>query len=469
MEENKEKTQLLGTEPVGKLLMQYAIPAIIAMTASSLYNIIDSIFIGQGVGPLAIAGLGVTFPFMNLAAAFGAMVGVGASALISLRLGQRDYASAQNTLGNVVTLNLILGVAFAAVSLVFLDPILYFFGASPNTIQYARQFMIIILAGNVVTHMYFGLNAVLRAAGHPKQAMYATIGTVVINTALDPVFIYLFRWGIAGAAAATMTAQTLALAWQLKFFANKDELLHLKRGIYRLRRKLVVDILSIGLSPFLMNLCACLIVIVINKALMRYSGDMAIGAYGIINRVAFLFVMVVMGINQGMQPIAGYNFGARQNGRVRQVLRYAVTFATIVMTLGFVVGEAAPWYCARAFTSDTQLIALSVPGMRLMFACFPIIGFQMVTSNFFQSLGFAKISIFLSLTRQLIFLLPALLVFPPLMGVTGVWFANPVSDFLAALVAFLVLRRYLRKLGISRQGNDVPDNVVSVNSSDKSD
>jgi Na+-driven multidrug efflux pump len=296
--------------------------------------------------------------------------------------------------------------------------------------------------------MYFGLNAVLRAAGHPQQAMYATIGTVVINTALDPIFIYVFNWGIAGAAAATMTAQTLALIWQLRFFSNKNELLHFKRGIYRLKRKLVGDMLGIGLSPFLINLCACLVVIIINKALMRYSGDLAIGAYGIINKMAFLFVMIVMGINQGMQPIAGYNYGARQNGRVLQVLNQSMVFATLVMLVGFLVGELLPWLSVRAFTSDEELTVLSVKGMRILFAMFPIIGFQMVTTNFFQSLGFAKISIFLSLTRQLLFLVPLLLVLPPLMGLEGVWWANPGSDFLSALVAFIVLRYYLRKLHI---------------------
>ncbi|HBV49247.1 MAG TPA: MATE family efflux transporter, partial [Alistipes sp.] len=293
MSEIRSAATELGTERIRKLLMQYAVPAVIAMTASSLYNMVDSIFIGQGVGPLAISGLAVTFPLMNLAAAFGSLVGVGAATLISMRLGQRDYETARTVLGNVLTLNLIIGVAFGLAALLLLDPILYFFGASAETIGYAREYMTIILAGNVVTHMYLGLNAVLRASGHPRKSMQATINTVVINTALDPLFIYGFGWGIRGAAIATILAQVVSLAWQLRILSDRRELLHFRRGIYRLRRRIVADVLAIGMSPFLMNLAACLIVILINKGLKQYGGDLMIGAYGIVNRLAFFFVMIV--------------------------------------------------------------------------------------------------------------------------------------------------------------------------------
>ena len=291
----------LGTERIGKLLMQYAIPAIIAMTASSLYNMVDSIFIGHGVGPLAISGLAITFPLMNLAAAFGSLVGVGASTLVSVRLGQKDYDTAQHILGNVITLNLIIGIGFTILTLLFLDPILYFFGASADTISYARDYMYIILLGNVVTHMYLGLNALLRASGHPQKAMIATITTVIINTLLDPIFIYIFKWGIEGAAIATILAQIISLTWQFKTFTNKNELLHLRHGIYKLRGNIIKNTIAIGMSPFLMNLAACFIVIFINKGLKEYDGDLAIGAFGIVNRIVFLFVMIVMGLNQGMQ------------------------------------------------------------------------------------------------------------------------------------------------------------------------
>ena len=442
----------LGTERIRKLLVQYAVPAVIAMTAASLYNMVDSIFIGHGVGPLAISGLALTFPLMNLAAAFGSLVGVGAATLVSMRLGQRDYTTAQNVLGNVVMLNLILGIGFGFVAQLFLDPILYFFGASEATIGYAREYMTVILAGNVVTHMYLGLNSVLRASGHPRKAMYATINTVIINAVLDPLFIYGFGWGIRGAAIATILAQIISLMWQFRLLSDRSELIHFRRGIYRLRGKIVRDILSIGMSPFLMNLTACFIVILINKGLKTYGGDLMIGAYGIVNRLAFFFVMIVMGINQGMQPIAGYNFGARQYERVLRVLKLTIIGATCVTMAGFLMGELVPRLAVSAFTNDPELIRLSVEGMRIVFICFPIIGFQMVATNFFQSIGMAGKAIFMSLSRQLLFLMPGLLFLPhffevstPWDGSWGVWCAMPVSDLMATIVAFFMLTHQLRK------------------------
>ena len=441
----------LGTERIRKLLVQYAVPAIIAMTASSLYNMVDSIFIGHGVGPLAISGLALTFPLMNLAAAFGSLVGVGAATLVSMRLGQRDYDTAGKVLGNVFMLNLIIGVAFSIVTLLFLDPILYFFGASEATVGYAREYMTVILLGNVITHMYLGLNSVLRASGHPRKAMYATINTVVINTVLDPLFIYGFGWGIRGAAIATVLAQVISLVWQFRILSDRRELLHFRRGIYRLHAKIVRDILAIGMSPFLMNLAACFIVILINKGLKEFGGDLSIGAYGIVNRVAFFFVMVVMGLNQGMQPIAGYNFGARQYDRVLRVLKLTAIGATCVTTCGFLLGELMPRLAVSLFTKDAELVRLAAEGMRITFVCFPIIGFQMVATNFFMSIGMAGKAIFLSLSRQLLFLLPGLVLLPPLFdqytqwnGSWGVWCAMPLSDLLASIVAFLMLMHQLR-------------------------
>ena len=429
----------LGTQPIGKLLMQYAIPAIIAMTATSLYNMVDSIFIGQGVGPMAISGLAITFPFMNLGAAFGAMVGVGASTLISVKLGQRDYSMAQTVLGNVVTLNVIIGVVFSIVSLIFLDPILYFFGASADTIGYARDFMQVILLGNIFTHMYLGLNAVLRAAGHPQKAMYATINTVIINIILAPIFIYVFKWGIRGAAIATVIAQIVSLVWQFKILTNQNELLHLKKGIYSLQNKIVKNIIAIGLSPFCMNVASCFIVIFINKGLKEYDGDLAIGAYGIVNRLVFICVMIVMGITQGMQPIAGYNYGAQQYQRVNTVLKLAIIGATIMTTLTFLIGEFVPELAVRLFTTDEGLISRAAEGFRIVVLVFPIVGFQMVTSNFFQSIGMANKAIFLSLTRQLLFLLPCLIILPTFLGASGIWWSMPISDAVASAVAAVML------------------------------
>ncbi len=444
----------LGTQKIGKLLTQYAIPAIIAMTASSLYNMVDSIFIGHGVGPLAISGLAVTFPLMNLAAAFGSLVGAGASTLISVKLGQKDYDTAQRVLGNVVVLNLIIGLGLTAVALMFLDPILYFFGASESTIGYARDYMQVILLGNVVTHLYFGLNAVLRSSGHPRKAMVATIVTVTVNTVLDPIFIFGFGWGIRGAAYATVLAQIVSLIWLLKLFSNKEELIHFRPGIFRLQRKIVQASLAIGLSPFLMNLASCFIVILINNGLKRYGGDLAIGAFGIVNRIIFLFAMVVMGLNQGMQPIAGYNFGARQYQRVTQVLKITILCATGVTTTGFLVGLLIPDVAVSAFTTDPELIGLAAEGMRISVLVFPIVGFQMVTSNFFQSIGMAGKAIFLSLTRQVIFLIPCLLILPRFID-NGIWWSLPASDLMASLVSACLLIWQFRQFKKMAQENSL--------------
>lgn len=443
---NKEATLELGTKPVGRLLWQYALPAIVAMTASSLYNIIDRIFIGHNVGAEAIAGLAITFPFMNLAAAFGAAVGVGASTAISVKLGQKDYRTAENILGNTVTLNLIIGIAFSVICLIFLDPILLFFGASNNTLPYARDFMEIILIGNVFSHMYFGMNAVLRAASKPKQAMIATIFTVTMNILLDTIFILWWGWGIRGAAFATVISQALALCWQMKLFSNKKELLHLKKGIYKLEADLVRNIISIGISPFLMNACACIIIIFVNNQLVHFGGDMAVGAYGISNSLATIFAMFVMGLNQGMQPIAGYNYGAQRMDRLLRVLNLSIIAATVIMTIGWVIGMFAPKFVAEMFTTDKTLINYSIDAIRYNLLVFPIIGFQMVTTNFFQCIGKVKISIFMSLSRQLLLLLPLLAIFPLFWNLTGVWVALPTSDLLSAVIAFTVMTIYIKKI-----------------------
>ena len=443
--DNKKATLELGTKPVGKLLAQYALPAIIAMTAASLYNIIDRVFIGQVVGPMAISGLAITFPFMILAAAFGAAIGVGAATTISIKLGQKDYESAENTLGNTITLNLIIGLAFGGICLLFLDPILRFFGASDATLPYARDFMQIILAGNVFSHMYFGMNAVLRAASKPRMAMFATIFTVAMNILLDAVFILWWHWGIKGAAFATVISQVLALCWQMKLFANKNELLHLKRGIYKLKANLVRNIISIGISPFLMNACACVIVIFINNQLVKFGGDIAVGAYGIANSIAMIFIMFVIGLNQGMQPIAGYNYGAQQYGRMMRVVKLSIITAVCIMLTGWSLAMFAPYHCARMFTTDPELIKGSIKAIHIIMMMFPLIGSQMVITNFFQCIGKVKISIFLSLSRQLLFLLPLLAILPNFYGIDGVWASMPTSDFIAVVVAVTIMLVFLRR------------------------
>jgi putative MATE family efflux protein len=415
------------------------------MAAASLYNIADSVFIGHGVGPLAITGLALTFPLMNLAAAFGSLVGVGASTLVSVKLGQQEYEGANKALGNVLVLNIIIGITFTVVCLAMLDPMLYFFGAGERTIGYARDYMQIILLGNVITHIYMGLNAVLRSAGHPRLAMYATLASVVVNCILNAIFIFGLGWGIKGSAWATIISQFISLVWQLAIFSNPKELLHFRKGIYRLKAEFVRSMLAIGLSPFLMNLCSCLIVLLINLGLKEHGGDMAIGAYGIINRIAFLFVMVVMGLNQGMQPIAGYNFGARRFDRVTKVTKLTICWAVGVTSFGALVCQLFPTHIIRMFTTDPDLISEAVYGLRIVFAAFPIVGFQMVATNFFLSIGMSRQSIFLSLTRQLLFLLPFLLILPRFIGITGVWVSMPAADLSASIFTALLLVSQFRK------------------------
>lgn len=439
--DNKQATLELGTKPVGRLLMQYALPAIVAMVAASLYNMVDSIFIGQGVGALAIAGLAITFPFMNLSAAFGAAIGVGSSTFISMKLGQRDYAIANKILGNCMMLNIVVGLCFGGICLLFLDPILRFFGASDNTLPYARDYMQIILCGNVFTHLYFGLNAVLRSASKPRHAMYATIFTVVVNTILDPIFIYGLDLGIRGAAFATVLSQFLALSWQWRLFSNKNELLHFDYSLFRLDKPIVKNIIGIGISPFAMNACSCIVVIFVNTCLMKHGGDLAVGAYGIANRIGFVFVIVAMGVNQGMQPIAGYNYGAQNYDRLRKVVKLAISCATVVCTLGFLVAMFAAHPCARLFTKDESLINLASTAIRMMMMMFPIVGFQIVVTSFFQSIGKAKVSMFLSLSRQLLFLVPALAIFSEIWGLWGIWSAMPFSDALATVVAAVMMKK----------------------------
>ena len=447
--DNKQAALELGTKPVGQLLWQYALPAIVAMSASSLYNIIDRAMIGQIVGPEAIAGLGITFPFMNLSAAFGAAVGVGSSACISVKLGQKDYQTAGHLLGNTITLNLIIGLSFMLICLLFLDPILLFFGASDVTLPYARSFMTIILLGNVITHMYFGLNAVLRAAGKPKHAMYSVLFTVAMNIVLVILFVWWFRWGIQGAALATVTSQTMAMCWQIKLFSNKNEILHLKRGIYKLKKQLVTNIVAIGISPFLMNVTSCVIVIFMNNQFVHYGGDMAVGAYSIANSVVMMFFMFVMGVCQGMQPIVGYNYGAEKYDRMLRCLFLAIGCATAILLVGWGLSMLFPRQIARIFTTDATLIDLAARGIRLDMLVFFVVGSQATITHFFQSIGKVKVSIFLSLSRQLFLLLPMAYVFPLFWELDGVWYSMPASDFLSFAMTIPMLMWYMKKFKAS--------------------
>lgn len=454
--ENTEKAipTELGTEKISKLLKTYALPAIIAMTASSLYNMVDSIFIGRGCGALAISGLAVTFPLMNLSTAFGTLVGVGGQTMISVLLGQKNYEGANKVLGNIVSLNIIIGLLFAVIALAFLDPILCFFGASENTLPFARDYMKVILYGNVFSHLYFGLNGALRASGNPKLAMGLTLFTVISNSILDPICIFVLDMGIQGAAIATVAVQIIALGYVMYFFSRKCKTIRFEKGIVRLDVRVAKDSIAIGFGPFLMNTAACLVSLFINQQLMKYAGDMGVGAYGICNRITFMFIMICMGLNQGMQPIAGFNYGARKYSRVKEVYLQTAFWASIVCILCFVVCVFCPKAACSIFTHDKDLVELSAHGLRLMNCMSFIIGFQMVGTNLFQCLGMVNKSIFLSLTRQLLFLIPSLYLLPLALGSDGIWWSFPIGDTVSALVTFFFLMNLFRKFGKMNDGDD---------------
>ena len=441
-------TTELGTAPVHKLLFKYAMPAIIAMTATSLYNIVDSIYIGHGCGALALGALTVAKPFMDICAAFGSLVGVGASSLLAIYLGEKDYDRANRVLGNVIVLNVILSAIVMAVGLIWLDPILMAFGASEDTLPFAHDYMEIILYGNILTHIYFGLNALLRSAGHPRFSMTATIVAVVVNIILDPLFIFGMEMGVRGAALATVISQAVAVVWQFTKFMDKNELVRFHRGIWRLNRHITSRALAIGMSPFLYNIAHCFVVIIINNQLKNFGGDMAIASYGVINRLTFVFAMMVMGLNQGMQPIAGFNYGAKQYDRMLQSFYLTCLYATGVMGIVFILGEFCPVVVTKMFTHDPVLIAQTIKPMRIICSTMLIIGFQMVTGNLFTSIGKAGQSIFLSLTRQVLYLIPLTLLLPMAFAepLDGVWWSIPVSDTLAAITAVIVLLASRRKL-----------------------
>ena len=468
----KSVTQSLGTDNIGKLLFNYATPAIIAMASSSLYHLVDSAFVGHGVGGAAIAGMAITMPIMNIGAAFGAMVGIGAGARISLRLGEGNKAAAEKTLCNAVILNVIIGFTIMALMLTFLDEILLLFSggrASAETLQYAREFMQIILLGNVTMHLYLGMNDMIRSSGNPRKSMAIMLTSVAVNLMLNPLFIFKFGWGIRGSAAATVISQFIAFLIALSHFCSKSSFLRFKREAFHFDWKIVGNILSIGLAPFLMNICASMVAAFVNSAMLHYGGmgahdivsreqgaaDLYVGAYGIVNRVVLLFIMVIQGLNQGMQPIVGYNYGAKNYDRVRKAVYMTICCGVTIATLGFVLGESVPHLVARAFVDSSKglneqlMVDAASQGMRLILTMFPLVGFQIVVGGFFQYIGKASLAIFMSLTRQLLFLIPLLWILPRSLGAFGVWISMPIADtasILLALVLFIWQMRKIKKI-----------------------
>lgn len=439
-------TQQLEHENVGRLLLNYAIPAVVGTMVNSLYNIVDRIFIGQGVGALAISGLTLTFPIILFLQAFGMLVGAGASTRVSIFLGRKEMHMAEKILGNAFTLTFILSAISIIPSMIFMEDLLKLFGGTENTIPYAAEYLYIVIPANLLTSLSFSFNGVMRATGYPKKAMITMMIGAVMNTILDPIFIFWLDMGIKGAAYATVISMAASAAFVMTHFISKESLIRFKKKYFKLDSQVVWHIITIGISPFAMQLAASLVNVVMNNSLQTYGGDLALGAMGIISSVGMLLVMLIMGIAQGMQPIVGFNYGAGRHDRVMKTLKLVIITATSIMGVGWACSLLFPDFIVKGFTKDPELIAIAANGLRINLSVFIVVGSQIVISQFFQSIGVAWKAIFLSLSRQFVYLIPAILLLPPFFGLDGVWYSGPLSDGLAAITAWLFLWYHVRSI-----------------------
>lgn len=450
MDVNKERTKLLGEEPIGRLLLKFSIPAIVGMLVNALYNVVDRIFIGRGVGQLAIGGLYIAFPINLITMAFAMLIGIGGNSLVSIRLGQKRRKDAEQIIGNAITALLGIGIIISLLGLIFLKPLLIAFGASETILPYSYDYMKIILLGVPLHVIGFGLNNFIRGEGNPKIAMGTMLIGAITNIILDPIFIFVFNMGVKGAALATIIAQALSGAWVLRYFLYGNSLLKIKKKNLRLKRSILKEIVSIGFAPFGMQIGASMVTVILNNSLRVYGGDIANASMGVIHSISTLMVMPIFGINQGSQPIIGFNYGAEKYHRVIKTLKLAILAATSILTIGFIVTQLFPETLIRLFLENeeelSEILGVATKGLRIYLATLPIIGFQIVSSNYFQATGKPKHSMFLSLSRQVLILIPALLILPKMFSLTGVWLAAPTSDILASITTGIFLARDLRKL-----------------------
>lgn len=450
-----DRSNALGEEKVGKLLLRYSVPAIIGMLVNAFYSVVDRIFVGKGVGPEALSGIAISFPIPLIIMAFGMLIGIGATSLISIRLGQQRKEDAEQIIGNSLTLLIGISLVISLVAYLFMDGLLIQFGASPDVLPYARTFLSVLLWGTVFQSIGFGMNNFIRAEGNPKVAMFTMILGAVLNIILNPIFIFVFKLGVAGSALATVISQMVTSIWVLYYFLSDQSSLRLHLRNLKLDKSIVQEITAIGISPFSMQIVASLITVIMNKSLAFYGGDTAIAAMAVINGIMMMIFMPVFGLSQGAQPIIGYNYGAEKYQRVKQTLRLEILGATGIMVLGFLVTQLFPNGLMRVFTSDTELIRDGVEGLKIYLMMLPIIGFQILVTNYFQATGQSKKSLFLSLSRQLIFLIPALLILPRFYGLTGVWMSGPVSDVVSTVVTAVLLFIDWRRLGrLGKQGEE---------------
>ncbi|MGG7177924.1 MATE family efflux transporter [Clostridium paraputrificum] len=441
------ETERLGEEKISKLIVKYSIPAILSMLITSLYNIADRAFIGSipEVGPLAIAGLGITMPIFTLIVAFGVLTAMGATTNISIKLGEGKRDEAEKYLGNAFMLAVIISAVVTVVGLAFINPILRVFGASSETLIYAKEYISVIFVGSVFAIAGFTLNNSIRADGNPKMAARTMIAGCIINLILDPLFIFVFGMGIRGAAIATVLTQGITFIWIIYYFTKGKSNLKIKGEYLRLDFKYVKTIVVIGLAPFAMELSASLVHVILNNSLKVYGGDLAIGAMTAVTSIALIFMMPIFGLTQGVQTIIGYNYGAKKYNRSKEALKLSMFIGTIIVTIGFVLVQMFPEVFIGIFNRDPELMRIAVGGIRIYLLTLPLIAVAIVGPVYFQAIGKAKYSMFLSLLRQFILLIPIIIILPKFIGLPGVWVAQPISDIISAIVIGVFLFREFKR------------------------
>lgn len=438
----------LGEEKISSLLFQFSMPAIVGMLVNALYNIVDRIYIGniKDIGKLAITGVGITLPITTIIMAFGMLVGIGTSVTVSIKLGKHKKDEAEKILGNAFVLLVIISITLSILGLIFQDKILNSFGASPNTLIYAKEYITVIFYGTIFSMVSFGLNHSIRADGNPKMAMMTMLIGAILNTILDPIFIFVFNMGVKGAAIATVISQIATTIWILRYFIGPNSILKLKKENFKLKKKLILSIFAIGVSPFSMQIAASIVQIIMNKSLTIYGNDYAVGAMTIIMSISMIFLMPIFGINQGSQPIIGFNYGAKKYARVKETAKYAIIAATVFVVIGFLVIEIFPAQVIGLFNRDAEILEVGVNGIRIYLSMLPVIGFQIISSNYFQCIGKAKVSMFLSMLRQVILLIPLLIILPKIYGLNGIWLAGPISDLTSALITGILFFKDIKKI-----------------------
>ncbi|MBU5439260.1 MATE family efflux transporter [Tissierella sp. MSJ-40] len=463
MDKHTNNSKMLAEEDIGKLLMKFSIPAIIGMMVNALYNIVDRIFIGQGVGNLAIGGIFVGYPISLILMAFSMLIGIGGNTVVSIRLGEKKKDEAEKILGNSFILLVGISVIISILGLLLLEPLLRAFGASETILPYAVDYMKIILIGAPLQAIGFGMNNFIRGEGSPKIAMITMLIGAILNTILDPIFIFIFDMGIKGAALATIISQGVSAIWVMKYFIGNTSILRIRKQNLKLRTDIVKNIVTIGFAPFSMQLAASMVTVLLNNNLKNYGGDVATSSMGVIQSISMMVLMPIFGINQGSQPIIGFNYGAKNYDRVKKTLKLAIMGATVISLVGFILTQAFPKQIIKIFISDEQELAeilnVAVKGLRIYLAMLPIIGFQIVSSNYFQATGKPKHAMLLSLSRQVLILIPALLIFPKLFELTGVWMAAPVSDLIASIITGTLLAKSLKNLNTETKLNNL-NNII---------